>query len=626
MPKGKFISNSKRYWINKRLNKDAQDRSSQPIVSENSQAAEEVVPPVPSPLNLNFSKWMAWWAVNYKIPRNSLKDLCKYVNENLSETVKYPTDYRTILKTPKISERISLGEGIFQHIGVDLALGNILNSVDAPFNDISLQVFVDGVSISKSTKDSFWVVMIRVAEFGKEVSPQLVTLHHGLKKPCDFNAFLTPLEEELSVILANGFRHNETLFRVKSLLFIADAPARAAIKMVRLFNAYNGCDFCETEGVYTNQRMTFPNLQARQRTDELFRSRAYDNISQYHQGVSILENLNINMIRQFPPDSLHQVYLGVAKKLFTLILSGMSRFDHELVLSRITAYRATQPIEFSRKIRSLREINSFKATEFRTFVLYIAPLIFKDIVSDAVIECLTKFQLICTIYTNDRFKCFYKSAGQIVKMFIELLAQIWGEHNLTYNVHVLSHFEEFCCRLGSWDQFSSFPFESHNSYLKKLITTPRYPVTQVVNRIQEEYHAPKLAKAVSLNSIIVSKQSNDFSFGKLQLHGLTFKPDTTGQNIALLKDGSIFKISKIVSGESGVNLEGRKFTTLTSLYDPDYFFDTTLVNIYKSKKNYTRLCNVNSSEILAKCWEIPLQNDYVALFPLYIENSKYYNF
>lgn len=52
--------------------------------------------------------------------------------------------------------------------------------------------------------------------------------------------------------------------------------------------------------------MTFPEIYSELRTDKSFRERQFPD---HHTGVSCLEELDIDMIEQFPLDNLHLVYL-----------------------------------------------------------------------------------------------------------------------------------------------------------------------------------------------------------------------------------------------------------------------------------------------------------------------------
>lgn len=85
--------------------------------------------------------------------------------------------------------------------------------------------------------------------------------------------------------------------------------------------SYYGCQKCMTQGVYcrTLRKMSFPRIavtederQKELRTDENFRNRYQP---EHHHIKSILEELPIDMVKQFPTsDALHLFDLGIMKR------------------------------------------------------------------------------------------------------------------------------------------------------------------------------------------------------------------------------------------------------------------------------------------------------------------------
>ncbi|KAJ8952617.1 hypothetical protein NQ314_007500 [Rhamnusium bicolor] len=62
------------------------------------------------------------------------------------------------------------------------------------------------------------------------------------------------------------------------------------------------------------------------------------------------------------------------------------------------------PLEFNRKPRSLDELQYWKATEYRTFLIYLGPLVLKDILDVAVYENFLAFHFSITILLSERLK------------------------------------------------------------------------------------------------------------------------------------------------------------------------------------------------------------------------------
>ena len=108
------------------------------------------------------------------------------------------------------------------------------------------------------------------------------------------------------------------------------------------------------------------------RTDESFAQQIDD---AHHNGPNPFSPLDFGMVSQFPLDYMHLVCLGVVRRLLNLWLRGplKSRLSAKVVdsiSSQLVKMRPKIPVEFARKPRSLREVDRWKATEFRQFLLY----------------------------------------------------------------------------------------------------------------------------------------------------------------------------------------------------------------------------------------------------------------
>ena len=170
--------------------------------------------------------------------------------------------------------------------------------------------------------------------------------------------------------------------------FICDALARAFVKCVKGHNAYYGCDKCTQKGVW-QEKVTFPETDAPLLTDVAFDEMAYANTHCVGENHSPLSRLSLGMVSQFPIDPIHLVFLGVVKCLILNWLRGpvvnkcrtganaISRIS-ELLLS----CHQYLPREFPRKCRSLADVDRWKATEFRQFILYSGIVVLKGTISE----------------------------------------------------------------------------------------------------------------------------------------------------------------------------------------------------------------------------------------------------
>lgn len=73
---------------------------------------------------------------------------------------------------------------------------------------------------------------------------------------------------------------------------------------------------------------------------------------------------------------MHLICLGVTKKLITLWLKGplktrLNSVKNKFLSNNLIDIKNVIPIDFHRKSRGLDELPRWKATEFRTFLLYL---------------------------------------------------------------------------------------------------------------------------------------------------------------------------------------------------------------------------------------------------------------
>lgn len=114
---------------------------------------------------------------------------------------------------------------------------------------------------------------------------------------------------------SNGLIINSKKVSVKLKAIICDAPVKAFICNVKCHTGYFGCTKCVCEGDYVDHRIIFNSLNSELRTNSSFRNRSQP---EHHHGHSILEELDIDMVKTFPLDYMHLVLLGVTKIILLL--------------------------------------------------------------------------------------------------------------------------------------------------------------------------------------------------------------------------------------------------------------------------------------------------------------------
>lgn len=258
-------------------------------------------------------------------------------------------------------------------------------------------------------------------------------------------------------------------------------------------NHQSGCTKCETEGEYFHEgrHMSFYNINAAKRTDDGFRRQIG---GEHHKEKSPLEKLPIDMICQFPvADSLHLLDLGVVRKLLQGWVHGSYNFRTKWNASQITRIsrilcesNANLPSEIHREVRGLDVLSYWKGTEFRTVLLYVGIIVFRDLLSP---EAYSHFLLLfcaTTIYSTNYYSSYVNVAGKMIEVFIQTYIKIYGLDSIGPNVHNLCHILEDVQRFGELSSFSSYPFESFLHQLKQLIRTGNCQLAQIATRLGEK--------------------------------------------------------------------------------------------------------------------------------------------
>ncbi|KAM0724670.1 hypothetical protein ACS0PU_009054 [Formica fusca] len=177
------------------------------------------------------------------------------------------------------------------------------------YGNITIDVNMDGLPVTKSTRLKFWPVLGRLVHTDND--PFLIGLYVGEWDPIDVHSYLNDFVAEVEYLLKHGYMRNGVRYPFILRNFILDAPARFLVKCCVGHNGYGACEKCTIIGQYINDRMIFLDLDAPLRTDESFRNQD-DQL--HHIGVTILLRI-AKMVSQFRLDSFHLVWHGGFKRL-----------------------------------------------------------------------------------------------------------------------------------------------------------------------------------------------------------------------------------------------------------------------------------------------------------------------
>lgn len=359
---------------------------------------------------------------------------------------------------------------------------------------IECDINIDGLPISKSSKSQVWPILGRF-----NINVFVIGIYWGNSKPNVVSDYFKPFVQETKELYENGITVNGQKILVTIRSFICDSPARAFIKGIKAHNAYFGCDRCHVEGDYSHEfhRMYFLETKCTLRSDESFRLREQ---LEHHLCTSSLEELPVNMISDFPLDYLHLICVGVTKKMLSIWLgtivteSKRIKFcsnDITTISTHLLNARKTQPVEFNRQPRGLDVFRFWKATEFRTFLLYLGPVVLYNALPYDAYQHFLLLHCAISICIYQRHLKYLCVAKKMLTDFVSDFGNIYGNSFMSYNIHSLIHLADDCLKFGPLEYFSSFPFESKLGTVKTQIRTGKNPLEQIANRITEQTSTKK---------------------------------------------------------------------------------------------------------------------------------------
>ena len=166
------------------------------------------------------------------------------------------------------------------------------------------------------------------------------------------------------------------------------------------------------------------------------------------------------MIKIFPIDYMHQLCLGVMRKLALTWMRGkpevkISAGQVETISTKLVDLKCCIPNTFARKPRCLGDVDRWKATEFRQFLLYTGKIVlngtqrheqFEHFLCPSVASCI----LVCPEYAWSH----RDYAKQLMEFFVEQGKILYGDEFLVYNVHSMVHLADEAKEFGSLDACS----------------------------------------------------------------------------------------------------------------------------------------------------------------------------
>lgn len=536
------------------------------------------------------------WAIKYRVSGKAVSGLLKTLKKHQC-FINYPTDSRTLLRTPRQINTYEVPPGEYCHFPIAQALQNIrgIDSID----DLELQINIDGLPLANSSSQQFWPILAH--PFSHQSPPIVLGVYFGLEKPKSSNSLLRMVVDDLLNAVTNPPVVNGRIKNVSVHSIVCDAPARAFVLNVKGHTGYFACTKCCVEGEHYSHRMTFSEINCELRTNDSFRNQTCEDHHLINEPCSELLRLPIDIVKQVPLDYQHLICLGVVRKLLNLWVKGKASY-YKLSSAQITELTKSivrlKPYvssDFNRKPRGLTHLSNWKATEYRTFLLYIGPTALRGILQEPYYNHFICLHVAVTALCSPSLHAAQlEYAGALLRYFVETFPMLYGLENVSYNVHNLIHLCSDSANFGVLDNFSTFRFENYLGKLKRLIVSGNRPLQQIYNRIVETTLAER--KHNTLNAA-----ANSFQLST-----------SLGDNVCILKSGETIIIEEILEDQS--TLIGKKLVSTGPLYSTPCDSSIIGISCFDSITTSEQIVT-NYSEVTAKALLFPVNQRFVA-YPL----------
>lgn len=564
---------------------------------------------------------LAQWAVNNQITTNALRELLNILGKHHN----LPKDPRTLRATGCVSNVKEIQGGSYYHFGLsegikaELAQHPELQDLDT----ISIHINIDGLPLFKSTQAQFWPILGLVKDTHSE--PFVIGLFCGHEKPKNVHEFLHDFVQEVVRLQETGIDHNGKVYGVRIKGIICDAPARSFVKQTKGHTGYSGCEKCTQPGIHEG-RMYFPETDAPLRTNSSFNDMEDD---EHHVGENPLRPIGIGMVTDIPLDYMHLVCLGVVKRILQLWMTSKANGPKELRIGSLAKWEISElllalkhrwPKEFARKPRSLSELDRWKATEMRNFLLYSGPVVLQRFIKE---EAYSNFMLLSVaihVLANPSLCIEYNEySHQLLVKFVKHFAQLYGSERVVYNVHSLIHLPEDVKVHGPLDQFSAFPFENYLGKLKNLVRKRSHLIQQVVLRLRE---ASKFSRRKCQDSSILLKKKHGLGpvpDGEDMLASTQYEEVVLDKMVISIKQGdNCIKVDDKVGIVKNILEEPQRVCVVYSRFHSDepffsYPLDSRLIDVHKVSLLSNTLRVADISQVQGKFVLLPFQGKDVAI-------------
>lgn len=178
---------------------------------------------------------------------------------------------------------------------------------------------------------------------------------------------------------------------------------------------------------------------------------------------------------------------------------------------KLQSIKSSIPLEFPRKPRTLHELERWKATEFRQFLLYTGMIVLKDVISSAMYKNFLHLSCALRILVSETLTTSLSQfAHSLLVKFIKKAISIYGEQIMSYNFHTLYHLTEDAKHFKCLDRCSAFVFENYLFKLKQMVKSGKSPLVEIANRLEERRTLGLHFPVADTEALLIKRPNNAY--------------------------------------------------------------------------------------------------------------------
>ncbi|XP_062583950.1 uncharacterized protein LOC134245701 [Saccostrea cucullata] len=267
-----------------------------------------------------------------------------------------------------------------------------------------------------------------------------------------------------------------------------DLQARACVFNMMQHNGLCACLYCEEPGVVVKsgkghtRSFPFRETKPQLRTRLSIEANVHEAVQSKKAacgfyGRSIITHLPwMEFQENCTIDYMHGFLLGITKKLLSMWIDGANYqqpyfIGHKLKDIDKILQSIKVPYLIHRSPRKIQNnLNHWKASEFRSFLIYYGLPCLKGHLPDTYLEHFACFVEGTFLLLQEKITTYdLARARMLLEMFYKCMATLYGDAVCGLNVHNISHIVDCVDNWGPLWAYSCFAFESFNGEISKAI-------------------------------------------------------------------------------------------------------------------------------------------------------------